>query len=197
MDNKDRATWFRKLYQRYYRPIVAYFVRSGFPLEEARQLAQDAFLRVYQGMDSYEGRGDFAFLKTTATRVALNAVRAQHADKRRVEIVSVEDLPVPESPPIASSPGMSEPQPSAEESLIEQEEVELRRQWLQEAIAGLPEGLRQCVLLRVRGVSYREIARLLGISEDAVKSRLHEALKKLREAAQRGPQARRRNEHGR
>ena len=187
MDHEDRKTWFRRLYQRYHRPIVAYFVRNGFPLEEARQLAHDAFLRVYQGMESYEGHGDFGYLKTTARRIALNAVRALHTEKRRVEIVSFEDLPVPESPPVASSHGMGEPQPSREQSLIEEEETARRRQWLREAITGLPDGLRQCVLLQVQGVSYRDIADSLGISEDAVKARLYEARKKLRAAAQRGP----------
>jgi len=197
VDDQDRATWFRKLYQRYYRPIVAYFVRSGFSLDEARELAHDAFLRVYQGMESYQGHGDFSYLKTTATRVALNALRARHADKRSVEVVSLEDLPVPESPPVAASQGMGEPQPNREASLLEEEEAELRRQWLQQAIAGLSEGLRQCVLLQLQGVSYRDIATLLGISEDAVKSRLHEARKKLHEAAERGLAAGGRNEHGR
>ena len=78
---------------------------------------------------------------------------------------------------LASMPG-EWAKPADEQAL----DAELGRA-IQQATDRLPEGYREVFLLKdVEGLSYEEIASLLGISVPAVKSRLHRARLALREA---------------
>ncbi|HVF59362.1 MAG TPA: RNA polymerase sigma factor [Thermoanaerobaculia bacterium] len=170
--------WFVDLYQRYYSSIFAYFVHSGFPREDARDLAQETFLRVYRAMEGYEGRGDFAFLKKTAVRVGINAIRDKKAVKRHGVVVSLEELPhlaAGAENPAGEAPAT----PEAEAAL--REETSARRRWLQEAIAALPAPQRHCFLLRLAGLKYTRIADVMRIPLDTVKSRLHAVRHTLRD----------------
>ena len=57
---------------------------------------------------------------------------------------------------------------------------------LERAIAGLPEGARQVLVLRdVQGYKYREVADLVGVTVGTVKAQIHRARKLLREALER------------
>jgi len=170
--------WFADLYQRYYTSIFAYFVRIGFPREDARDLAQETFLRVYRGMKGYEGRGDFAFLKKTAVNVGINAIRDKRTAKRQAVVVPLAELPhiaAGAENPAGEAPAT----PEAEAAL--REETDYRKQWLTQAIAALPAPQRHCLLLRLAGLKYREIAEQMQIPVDTVKSRLYEARQTLLE----------------
>jgi RNA polymerase sigma-70 factor (ECF subfamily) len=160
---------FRSLYQRFYLRIVRFFVRS-FHLSEddARDLAQDTFLRFYKAMDEYRGDAEWAFLETTARNVAYNRIRSQNAAKRRGQHVDVEDpaAGVPSTPPL---------------DYAKQQEEAIRRRQLRDAIAELPPGQRQCIELQLDGFSYEETGRFLRISDDAVKSRIRDAKRGLRD----------------
>jgi RNA polymerase sigma-70 factor, ECF subfamily len=179
MNGRKDETWFRDLYRRYYGAIVAYFVSSGFSRDDARDFAHETFYRVYRSMESYKGQGDFSFLKKTAVRIGLNAIRDKRTQKRNAPVVSLDELPyLPDS--AAASVLSSEPQKTPEEELSERQEEELRRKKLRAAMAELPDGERECLLLRLQGLKYGAIAGALGISVDAVKSRLHEARNALK-----------------
>ncbi|HEX5757834.1 MAG TPA: RNA polymerase sigma factor [Thermoanaerobaculia bacterium] len=175
--------WFADLYQRFYSSIFAYFVRIGFPREDARDLAQETFLRVYRGMERYEGRGDFAFLKKTAVRVGINAIRDKRTAKRQAVVVPLDELPHIAAG--AENPA-GEPQPTPEADAALHEETVARRSWLKQAIAALPPAQRDCLLLRLGGLKYREVARAMGVPIDTVKSRLHEARRTLSEGYRAG-----------
>lgn len=168
--------WFADLYQRYYGSIFAYFVRIGFPREDARELAQETFLRVYRGMEGYEGRGDFAFLKKTAVNVGINAIRDKQTAKRHAVVVPLEELP--QIAAGAENPAGEAPATPEAEAALHEETVKNRR-WLKGAIAALPPAQRDCLLLRLDGLKYREIAKVMSIPIDTVKSRLHEARQSL------------------
>ena len=72
----------------------------------------------------------------------------------------------------------ADPQPGTEEQVIAAE----NRRELREAIAALPEDQRDAlVLTQLEGKSYEEAARLLGISEGTVKSRVNRARARLKE----------------
>jgi RNA polymerase sigma-70 factor (ECF subfamily) len=157
---------FQRLFKRFYRPIAGYLVRLGVAREQARDLAQDVFLRVYRSMDVYRGEAEWTFLEVTARRVALNHFRGEQTQKRRGILVPIDALNdvAAEDPP----------------DLAEEQEREAQREKLHAAIATLPDPIRKCVSLRLAGSSYNEIQAICGVSLDTVKSRLHEARLRLK-----------------
>jgi RNA polymerase sigma-70 factor (ECF subfamily) len=167
MTNNER---FRSIYQRYYRRVVRFFVQAFHLSEEdAEDLAQDTFLRFYEALDEYRGDAEWAFLETTARNVAYNRIRSQKTAKRGAKTVDIDDPAFGYDPPAPAGPDYAE-----------MEEAALRWKRLGDAIAELPAGQRQCVQLWLADFTYEEIAAFMGISVDAVKSRLRDAKKTLR-----------------
>src|SRR5690242_10334485 len=76
---------------RYYPGLCRYFVRMGFPKEDARDLAQEVFVRVYDHLDAYRGESKWNYLATTARRLALNTLRSNDAAKRSAPEFSLND----------------------------------------------------------------------------------------------------------
>jgi RNA polymerase sigma-70 factor, ECF subfamily len=179
MSGSERDARFQDLFDRYYRSVIAYLVGCGFPRDRARELAQEVFLRVYRSMDQYRGEAEWAFLQTTARNLAFNEIRGRRTQKRDGVEVSFEELShLPGS--LARDPWTGQAPASPEATLLEREEAASRRKQLSEAISKLPDGIRECLLLRLSGLKYRQIQRRMNISLDTVKSRLHEARNRLR-----------------
>ena len=154
------------LYRKYFPQTVMFYVRSfHFPEEDARDFAQEAFLCAYRKIDQYRGDAEWAFLVAVARKVGYEALRSRRSAKRKATPADVQDLTFPEA---------------LSDQWDAEQENSLRRRQLKEAIAELPEGQRQCIRLMIEGFSYTEIAKLLRISVDAVKSRSRDAKKTLR-----------------
>lgn len=113
---------FRFLVQRYERPLLAYLIHRMGNREQAQEAAQEALVRAYFGLAKLEKPGAFhSWLIGIASRVAMEFFRARQNTHESHEDVSA--FPVT----------------SAED----QEEYRL-----DEAIAALPEGQRQIIILR-------------------------------------------------
>jgi RNA polymerase sigma-70 factor (ECF subfamily) len=163
---------FRTLYQRYYARMLRYF-RTVFRVseEDAQELTQDAFVRFYKALDEYRGEAEWALLETIARNVGFNRVRSQTTIKRgAVRTESLDAVEAAGSVPRA-------PQQDPVDRMIEQE----RKTKLRQAIATLPKGQRRCLQLWLEDFSYDEIARTLRLSLDAVRSRIRDAKRLLRE----------------
>jgi RNA polymerase sigma-70 factor (ECF subfamily) len=138
----------RRHNQRLYRAARA-ILKSD---DEAEDIVQQAWLEVFRHLAQF--RGDAAFT-TWATRIAVNAA-ILHARKRPL-IAEVAD-------------GVSTDKPDAEV-----ERAELGR-LLEESLERLPQGNREVMVLRdVLELDTAETAQLLGLSEEAVRVRLHRA----------------------
>jgi RNA polymerase sigma-70 factor (ECF subfamily) len=161
---------FETLYRRYYKRMVGFLMYLNFPLDEARDLAQETFLRVYRHMEGYRGEAEWRFLRIAAQNVVKNWIRDNSTLKRKAARVSIDDIADP-----------VDPKPAADVAFENREETARFRKKYDEAIAALPEGPRQCLLLREQGYSYDEIAAILRIPMNSVKSRLHDAKRRLRE----------------
>ena len=159
------------LYQRYYRPVVAFFVRRGFSLEESRDLAQETFLRVFKNMDSFRGESAVeTWLFQIAGNLYKNTLRSLQTQKRDAQEVSLE------SSETAVELGARES--DALNAILSEE----RSQRLHEALEELPPQMRQAVFLRVGGdLKYREIADVMHITIETVKAHLYQARQKLRD----------------
>ena len=160
-----RDELFKSMYEKYYRRIVWFYVRSFHLSEEdAMDLAQDAFVRFYEAIADYRGEAEWAFLEVIARNVAYNDIRRVLAKKRHAPMVDLDD-------------------PNNRRGLAASDNPEkaLLRKQLYEQIAVLPSGQRQCMLLWLEGFEYKEIATTLHITMDAVKSRIRDAKKLLKQ----------------
>jgi RNA polymerase sigma-70 factor (ECF subfamily) len=163
-DGDDRR--FQDLYQ-YYGRVAYFFKQLGFAAEDARDLAQDVFIRVYEHMDSYRAEAKWSYLQQIARRTALNAFRDRSTKKRAGTAISETELTE-----------ISDPKVIPADRAMETEDTVQR---VRRAIEQLPPDQRLCQLYALQGSSYREIGEIMGLTEAAVKSRLHQARKRLEE----------------
>jgi len=164
-----RDELFDTLYRKTFGRVYRFFRGFGIADDEAQDLAQDTFTRIYESFDRYRGEAIWGYVETTARNVLSNWVRARKTAKRSAPTVEIDDPEISIDPPAPPEPDYAD-----------REEQALRRKRLRQAIARLSEGQQQCLALRVRGYKYNEIATILRISIDAVKSRLRDAKKELR-----------------
>lgn len=168
----DGNDLFESLYRRYYARMLRYFRRVFHVSEaDAQELTQDSFVRFYRAMDEYRGQAEWALLETIARNVGLNRVRSVSTIKRGS--IRTESLDDGESVKDPADRKQKDPM----DAIIETEQ--LRR--LRQAIEELPKGQRQCLQLWLEDLGSEEISQALRISIVAVKSRIRDAKRTLRE----------------
>ena len=169
----DRDRLFQELFKKFYRPVFYFFSRRGFDREECRDLTQETFANAYKGMGGYREEASYqTWLFRIAKHLWLNKKRNLSAAKRNRPEVSRDE--VQEDRAEIDPPDVDSLDP--EEELLRTERIRLVRDVLVE----LPPQRRRCLLLRLEGLKYREIAALLGISLQAVRSHLFQAREQLR-----------------
>ncbi len=141
--------------------------------EEARDAAQDVFLKAYRKAAEVRPQGQvYTWLYRIAVNHCLNKLRR----RKLVRFLRLD------SPIEADSPAFDPPDRAADPAAT----LDARRRWqaTRRAIDKLPENQRSVlVLVRFEGLSYKQVAEVLGITEGAVESRLVRAMRRL-EAAQ-------------
>jgi RNA polymerase sigma-70 factor, ECF subfamily len=160
------------LLRKYRSPLVNFLYRMVRDTATAEDLAQEVFLRVYRARKQYTPSAKFTtWLFRIATNVALNSVRDNRYDKLAVSL----DTPVDDED---SAPReLPARDMRIDEHMIERD----RTEFIQRAIASLPEKQRAAVLLhKYEEMDYGEIARILDCSESALKSLLFRAYETLR-----------------
>jgi len=164
------------LLQRYRAPLVNFLYRMVRKREEAEDLAQEVFLRVYRARKDYVPSAKFTtWLFRIATNLALNSVRDKRYQRMEVSL----DAPVTTDAEDGDERTLdvAEKHPNIEQHLIE----EARRKMIRHAIEKLPEKQRAAVLLhKYQELDYNEIGKILECSESALKSLLFRAYETLR-----------------
>jgi RNA polymerase sigma-70 factor, ECF subfamily len=174
-----------------YQPSLVRVARQYVPTQEiAEDVAQEAWLGLLRGLDSFEGRSS---LRTYLFRIVMNLARTRGVRESRTAPFSSlapddEDGPSvdPErfvrAPAAGAGHWLSPIRPwtlSAEQLALN---AELGAE-IAEAIERLPEAQRRVVTLRdVEGLDAREVCDLLGLSEGNQRVLLHRGRTKLREA---------------
>jgi RNA polymerase sigma factor (sigma-70 family) len=131
-------------------------------------LAQDTFLRAFLAIKKYEFRAPF---RSWLFRIAINLCRDQLRKRKVRKIMGSFHTAADEE-----ETEYLDPQPDALENLEHKERSEL----VHEALAKLPDPLRQVLILRdLQEYSYEEMAQLLGWRMGTIKSRLFRARKEL------------------
>ncbi len=164
-----------KLMRGYQRRLYSLCYRMVRDEHEARDLTQDALVKVMEGLDSYDGRSK---LSTWVIRVTINCCLS-HLRKERLR----RHGPLaPAAEASARGPGTHESGELSPPRRIEQDEM---RGILLRALGSLDPQMRAVLVLRdMQELNYQGIAAALGIPVGTVKSRLFRARTALRRAAE-------------
>jgi RNA polymerase sigma-70 factor (ECF subfamily) len=168
---------FGEIMDRYRSPITNYLYRFLNDYEEAVDLAQETFVRVYFAIDRYHTQ--FAF-STYIYRIATNLAISEIRRRKRRRLMSLTGLFQSEDDT------QVEFQPPDTRKLQDVELVEDERsQVIARAIAALPEKYRIPVILRdIEGRSYDEIAAIMELGLGTTKSRINRGRGLLKEKLQ-------------
>jgi RNA polymerase sigma-70 factor (ECF subfamily) len=172
----DEPGSFEGLVERYQYRLVAVMNHLVGNPEEAEDLAQEVFLRVYRARKKYKPRSKFStWLFTIANNLALNSIRA----RQRKPVVP---LNVRESGPLGARPQEQlVPDPgTGPQQKVQKTELAER---IREALETLNERQRMAVVLnKFEDMNYAEIAEVMNLTTKAVKSLLSRARMNLRSA---------------
>ncbi len=162
--NGDRMA-FARLIDRHKDALVSFLTRVAGRRDDAEDLAQESFLRLYERSRAYREEGK---LRSYLFSIATNLVRSHERQKRRRETLRALFL--------RSDNGHRTPPPQQRGLLRQELQDQLSR-----AIAELPLHYRTpLVLYDIEGWSYRQICELTGCREGTVKSRIHRGRRWLR-----------------
>jgi RNA polymerase sigma-70 factor (ECF subfamily) len=171
---------FRRLVERHQRRAFAIALSLVRDENDARELVQDAFLRVFKGLASFQGGSSFfTWLYRIITNLSIDLIRKPgHAGHRATEVddarLDTEEAHDQDAPFLSRFEG-ADPM-----ELVRRREIGGR---LQSALDALPSYHRAVVLMReVEGLSYEEMAQAMGVSKGTIMSRLFHARQKLQRA---------------
>jgi RNA polymerase sigma-70 factor (ECF subfamily) len=165
---------FELLLRRHRAPLFTFLVRMLGDKERAEDLAQETFLRIVKGAQAWEQRARFqTWLFTIARNLCVDASRRDRF--RRTDSLDAQG-PDDEPAMVDSVPGREiDPARGAQSARL--------RPILQKALLGLPAEQREVFILREQtGVPFKEIAEILVVNENTVKSRMRYAIEGLRKA---------------
>jgi RNA polymerase sigma factor (sigma-70 family) len=155
------------LFERHHQTLYNFLFRLVRDRSAAEDLVQEVFVRILKYSHNFRAHSDFL---PWMFAVARHAVVDRHRRRPR-------ELP---QDPDAPDPAASGPLP------IEAREDADRRKALNRALGRLTPDVRETLLLaRFSGLKYAEIGEVLGISEGAVKARVHRAMLELRKERRR------------
>jgi len=162
---------FRKLVERYQRRVVQLALGMTKDPDEAMDIAQETFVKVHRYLPSFKGDSSFY---TWTYRIAMNLCLDAQRRRGRLERVDLEqgdeaEIEAAMDPPSSALSGPQRQTLNAE-----------LRDKIEDALAGLSENHRAILLLReIEGLSYEELAKVLGIRKGTVMSRLFHARLKM------------------
>ena len=163
------ADSFNELILRWERPIYALAYRVIGREEDARDVCQETFLRAFRALKGFRGQAKFS---SWLYRIALNLCRDWVRRERRTPVVQA-----PEGVDLMDLAAVRAPTASIDD-LIARKDL---TRTVERAMALLPEEQRTAIILKeYHGLTFQEIAELIGCPLSTVKTRLYQGLTVLR-----------------
>jgi len=171
----DSEEHFTPLCRRYYPVVYGFFQRKGLSPADGWDLTQEVFLAMYQGLGGLREADKF---EHWLYKIAKHKYWAH--GRGRLSLERSAARAAPEWAPAALEPAARSPvdwRPTPEEQLLNLEKLaRFRHAWRL-----LPPQMRRCMSLRASGLRYKEIATVLQIGVETVRSHLHQGRKLLKE----------------
>jgi RNA polymerase sigma-70 factor (ECF subfamily) len=163
------ADSFNQLILRWERPIYALAYRTIGREEDARDVCQETFLRAFRALPRFRGQAKFS---SWLYRIALNLCRDWIRRERRTGLVQP-----PEDVDLVDLIAADQPSESIEDLVARKDQVRA----VERAMARLSEEQRTAIVLKeYHGLTFQEIADLMGCPLSTVKTRLYQGLSVLR-----------------
>jgi RNA polymerase sigma-70 factor (ECF subfamily) len=176
----DAIAW-EEIVQRFHRRIYNICYRFAGSADEAQDLTQEVFIKVYRTVGSFDG--EKASFNTWMTTVARNLLVDHFRKKRNDRITDSMDSP---QGPNEDGPTLSERLVAHEPSQQTHVENRERREMVHRALRQISPDLREAVILRdLQDMDYREIAQVLKVPDGTVKSRINRGRAELARVLQR------------
>ena len=165
---------FNQLIKRWERPIYALAYRTIGREDDARDVVQETFLRAFRGLSGFKGQAKFS---SWLYRITLNLCRDWMRRQRRAPVIATPD-------------GVDLVELAGESANVETADAAVGRRELSRLVAramtALPEEQRAAIVLKeYHGLTFQEIADLLGCPLSTVKTRLYQGLVVLRKELER------------
>ncbi len=167
---------FEILFARHHRKVIHFAYRMTGDQARAEEAAQEIFLRIARAAFTWQPTAKFStWMYTIARRTTLNYIRDEKEEGNKVPVLPGEEGPDGSPALQLSGPAALNPEEMAWSAEVQERFVE--------ALQSLPESCRSAfVLNRGDGLSYEETAAVLGITIQAVKSRIFRAREMLMES---------------
>jgi RNA polymerase sigma-70 factor (ECF subfamily) len=167
---------FRGLVERHQRRAFAIALALVRDENDARELVQDAFLRVFKSLHSFEGSSSFfTWLYRIITNLSIDLMR-----KPGRQTADLEEIREADDGGELDTPFLSRFDGADPVEVVRRREIAAR---LQAALDALPSYHRAVIVLReIEGMSYEEMAQAMGVSKGTIMSRLFHARQKLQRA---------------
>lgn len=164
---------FRELVERHQRRAHAVALSLVRDENDAREVVQEAFLRVHKGLPTFQhGSSFFTWLYRIVANLAIDVIRKPGR--------AVEDLEAPETFDESTFPLLSRLEGSDPLDVVHRRQLGER---IGVALDALPSYHRGVILMReLEGMSYEEMAEAMGVSKGTIMSRLFHARQKLQRA---------------
>ena len=171
----DKAA-FRRLVERHQRRAFAIAMGLVRDENDARELVQEAFLRVYRGLDTFQGSSSFfTWLYRIVTNLAIDLMRRPGRHDVALDDKHASPDDDPGHLPLVSRVDGADPL-----DVLHRRHLATR---IQAALDELPPIHRSVILMReVEGMSYEEMADAAGVSKGTIMSRLFHARRKMQRA---------------
>jgi RNA polymerase sigma-70 factor (ECF subfamily) len=170
---------YRELLGRYQRPVFSVIYRMIRDREQAEDLAQETFVRVFNNIDRYDPRYKFSsWIFKIATNLTIDSIR-----RKEIATVSIDGSRNAVTPDQIEATSITIA--STDENPEELLEAKQLGEEIEEAIQRLRPEYRAAILLRhVEGREYQEIAEILSLPLGTVKTYIHRGRHELRDSLQ-------------
>jgi RNA polymerase sigma-70 factor (ECF subfamily) len=176
------ATAWEEIVQRFHRRIYNICYRFAGSADDAQDLTQEVFIKVYRTVGSFDGeKASFNTWVTTVTRNLLVDHFRKTRNERATDSIDASQGTDDDGPTLAdrlAADGSENPQKHVE--------TRERREMVHRALQQISPDLREAVILRdLQDMDYREIAQVLKVPEGTVKSRINRGRAELARLLQR------------
>ena len=165
------------LIERWQRPLYRFVYRMLPRHEDASDICQETFLRVYDKADRFDEGSRFS---TWMYQIALNLCRDQLRRKKRWNLILAQPSDREDAVEVGERVASDDDDPAQTAAINEQTAA------LERAMGEIPKDQREVLILKeYQGLKFKEIAQILDCPESTVKSRMYYGLKGLRQVLER------------